>query len=221
MTLHLWSRGLCVLLGIRVTVLGTPCPAPSLRVGNHIGYLDIIVLSATSPALFVSKDDLATWPILGYLGRSVGTIFLDRTRSRAVAEVSTKMSHLFADNRAVIVFPEGTTTDGRTVGPFHSSLFEPALRGANRRETPVQAVALSYGARTARDPHDLAAWTGDATFLPHFWHLLCARGVTVKTHFAEPTTGHTDRRAAATAARDWIAAALGGEPAAHGLGHAP
>jgi 1-acyl-sn-glycerol-3-phosphate acyltransferase len=220
MTLHVWSRGLCVLLGIRIAVTGQPCAAPSLRVGNHIGYLDIIVLSATSPALFVSKDDLASWPILGYLGKSVGTIFLDRTRPRAVAEVSAQMASLFANNIAVIVFPEGTTTDGGEVAPFHSSLFEPALRAGGADGIPVQAVALCYTARDARDPATLAAWTGDATFLPHFWKLLRSRGVSVSAHYAAPATGAQDRRAAAAAARAWIAASLhggGGEPAADGL----
>lgn len=210
MTLHLWSRGLCRLLGVRVVVDGEAVRGPTLRVGNHLGYLDIIVLAATSPALFVSKDDLAGWPVLGYLGKSVGTLFLDRTRPRAVAEVGEGMMSLFRRGQSVIVFPEGTTTDGRAVASFHSSLFEPALK----MSIPIQAVALKY------EPSELASWTGDATFAPHFWRLLRAPNVMVTATFAEPVSSYSDRRAAAAGTRQWIEkAALSRKPATHGFSH--
>jgi 1-acyl-sn-glycerol-3-phosphate acyltransferase len=216
-TLHLWSRGLCRLLGIRVAVSGRACRGPSLRVGNHRGYLDVIVLASVSPALFVSKDDLAGWPVLGFLGKSVGTLFLDRTRPRAVAEVGAGMADLFARGQSVIVFPEGTTTAGDAPSPFHSSLFEPALRA----QVPVQPVALSFDARGSKDSPNLASWTGDATFLPHLWRLFCSGGLVAHLTFREPLSGFTDRRAAADAARVWITESLSGrgKPAAHGLGN--
>jgi 1-acyl-sn-glycerol-3-phosphate acyltransferase len=168
-------------------------------VGNHLGYLDVVALSASCPAIFVSKDDLAGWPVMGYLGKSVGTLFLDRARTRAVAEVGEAMRAAFAAGVSVIVFPEGTTTTGDRVGDFHSSLFEPALRA----DVPVRPVALSYA--TA----GLAAWVGDASFVPHFWRLLRARGLTARLVFGTARTGHSDRRAAARAAREWIVDALG------------
>jgi 1-acyl-sn-glycerol-3-phosphate acyltransferase len=203
--LHVWSRGLCFLLGIRVTVEGEVLRGPALRVSNHRGYLDIIVLAATAPALFVSKDDLATWPVLGVLGKSLGTIFLDRTRARGVADAGARMSAVFAAGESVIVFPEGTSTDGgedgATLTPFHSSLFEPALR-APGGGVPVQPVALDYRAGRA-----LATWTGDATFLPHFWKLLKTRGprvIDVNVVYGTAVTDTSDRRAAAAAARAWI-----------------
>jgi 1-acyl-sn-glycerol-3-phosphate acyltransferase len=221
-TLHAWSRGLCRLLGIRLEVRGVPCRGPSLRVGNHIGYLDVVVMAAASPSLFVSKDDLAGWPVLGFLGKSVGTLFLDRARPRAVAEVGEGMRALFARGQTVIMFPEGTTTAGDALQPFHSSLFEPALRAG----VPVQATALSYAPRDPRDPADLAAWTGDAAFVPHLWRLLCSRGLRARLVVQEAVADHPDRRAAAAATRAWIAGVLarlrhaGGEPAPHGVGHA-
>jgi 1-acyl-sn-glycerol-3-phosphate acyltransferase len=221
MTLHLWSRGLCRLLGIRIEVRGVPCRGPSLRVGNHTGYLDVVVLSAVAPAFFVSKDDLAGWPVLGYLGRSVGTLFLNRGRPRAVAETGEAMGKLFARNQSVIVFPEGTSTSGHDPAPFHSALFEPALRVNSGAGVPVQAVALSYDPRYSSDPDDLAAWTGSATFVPHLWRLLCSGGLNASAVFAEPVTNYGDRRAAATGTRNWIAAALSSrrETSSHGPGH--
>jgi 1-acyl-sn-glycerol-3-phosphate acyltransferase len=174
-----------------------------------------------SPALFVSKDDLAGWPVLGFLGTSVGTLFLDRTRPRAVAEVGARMTELFTTGRSVILFPEGTTTAGDEPGPFHSSLFEPALRAL----VPVQPVAISFVPRIAKkDNADLASWTGEATFLPHLWRLLCSGGLVARATFGNPLQEFTDRRAAAEAAREWIRDPLaetgsaGGKPAPHGLG---
>jgi 1-acyl-sn-glycerol-3-phosphate acyltransferase len=239
-TLHVWSRGLCRLLGIRTVVEGEACRGPALRAGNHLGYLDVVTLAAVSPALFVSKDDLAGWPVLGFLGKSVGTLFLDRARPRTVAEVGEGMRNLFALGQAVIVFPEGTTTRGDTLAPFHSSLFEPALRSC----VPVQAAAISYAPRHPSDGPDLAAWVGDEAFVPHLWRLFCSHGLTARVTFQEPVSVYLDRRVAAAATRDWIAARLsertdraqditgtevmdgatlrditGGEPAPHGLGH--
>lgn len=209
MTLHLWARGACRLLDIRLTNVGAAAPPPALIVANHRGYLDIIVLAATSPALFVSKDDLAAWPVLGFLGESLGTIFLDRTRARGVADAGARMSATFAASCAVILFPEGTSTEGgpegREVAPFHSSLFEPALRA----RIPVQPVALDY--RTGRA---LAAWTGDDAFLPHLWKLLRACGewgepvIDVRVTYGATSIEAPDRRTAAEAARDAILQAL-------------
>ncbi len=199
--LHVWARGVCRVLGLRVEVAGTMCRAPALYVGNHVGYLDIIVLAATAPALFVSKDDLAHWPVLGFLAASVGTIFLDRTQPRAVIEAGERMAALFARDVSVIVFPEGTTTDGRDLAAFHPALFEPALRAREGDGIPVQAIAIRYEAGAA---HDLAVWTDDATFLPHFWKLLRARDIRANVWCAPPVTGFADRRAAAAETRAWI-----------------
>ena len=205
-TLSLWSRGLCRLLDIRVTTQ-EPFTAgrnqPRLLVSNHIGYLDVIVLASVSPALFVSKDDLAGWPVMGSLAKSVGTLFLDRKRPRAVAEVAAGMQRAFADGESVIVFPEGTTTNGKTVEAFHTALFEPALRAA----IPVQAAVLQYRIRSDLDPAGMAAWTGDASFVPHLYRLFCGHGLNVRIVFQEATVGMevaTDRRTVAMGIQAWM-----------------
>ena len=133
---------------------------PLLLACNHIGYLDVIVLASVSPALFVSKDDLARWPVLGPLARSVGTLFLDRNRPRAVAEVGEGMRRIFAADEAVILFPEGTTTHGDTVGPFHTALFEiggnhEAERLFKRGWDTIVALRLRFG--YSRERLDTAA----------------------------------------------------------------
>lgn len=253
--LHLWARGVCRILGVRIVATGRMCRAPALHVSNHVGYLDVIVLAATAPALFVARDDLARWPLLGFLAASTGTVFLDRTRPRAVVAAGERMAEHFAAGASVIVFPEGTTTDGATVAPFHASLFEPARRAQAGDTIPVQAIAVRYegrparGARGAQDEtngrhgtsrgtgppdargtpepktrtgggdtspqpghdrasHPRAVWTGEATFLPHLWKLLCADGLTARIWCAPAVTGFADRRAAAAEARAWIASVL-------------
>lgn len=209
-TLHLWARGTCRILGLRVEASGSACRSAVLCVSNHTGYLDIVVLAATGPSLFVSKDDLARWPVLGSLAASVGTVFLDRTRARGVVDAAARMADLFTAGVPVILFPEGTTTDGGRYGhepaPFHAALFDPAIRAG----VPVQAVALDY-----RKGRPFAVWTGHETFLPHFWKLLCTSGVTVRARYAEPVPGHTNRHVAAGAARSWIVETLRSTTDAH------
>jgi 1-acyl-sn-glycerol-3-phosphate acyltransferase len=205
-TLSFWSRGLCRLLGLRIAAQGPLAAArPRLIASNHIGYLDVIVLSSIAPALFVSKDDLAGWPVLGPLGKSVGTLFLDRARPRAVAEVAAGMQRAFAAGESVIVFPEGTTTRGETVEAFHTALFEPALRAS----VAVQGTLLAYAPRSSRDPADMAAWTGDAAFVPHLYRLFRGRGLDVRAVFQPQGAASTDRRAAANQVRDWMTETLG------------
>jgi 1-acyl-sn-glycerol-3-phosphate acyltransferase len=217
LVMHVWSRGLCALLGIRVTAQGSPRTAPArapvLIAANHIGYLDVIILASISPALFVSKSELAGWPVLGKLARSVDTLFLDRNRARAVTEVAAGMVGHFAAGERVILFPEGTTTQGNTVGPFHSALFEPALRAG----VPVQGAALRYAPRSSADPADMAAWVGDASFVPHLYSLFRGGGLAVAVTFQEERVPATDRRETAEAVRAWIVDTLEGTEGVDGV----
>jgi 1-acyl-sn-glycerol-3-phosphate acyltransferase len=215
--LSLWSRGLCGLLGIRLRVQGAPPQGPALIASNHLGYLDVIVLAAAHPALFVSKSDLAGWPVMGALARSVETLFLERDRPRAVTEVCRGISRLFEAGAPVIVFPEGTTTLGESVGPMHAALLEPALRAG----IPVRGAALSYARRSEKDPRDLAAWVGDASFVPHLYNLFRSRGLEATVRFRPGDCAARERREAAAELRAWMLEALNdsGKVAEHGLGH--
>jgi 1-acyl-sn-glycerol-3-phosphate acyltransferase len=103
------------------------------------------------------------------------------------------------------VFPEGTTTRGETVEAFHTALFEPALRAS----VAVQGTLLAYAPRSSRDPADMAAWTGDAAFVPHLYRLFRGRGLDVRAVFQPQGAASTDRRAAANQVRDWMTETLG------------
>jgi 1-acyl-sn-glycerol-3-phosphate acyltransferase len=146
---------------------------------------------------------------MGPLGKSVGTLFLDRERPRAVAEVSQGMRRAFGEGLSMIVFPEGTTTPGETVAAFHTALFEPALRA----DVPVQGVLLSYAPRHGRDPSDLAAWTGDASFVPHLYRLFRSGGLKVEARFKFAERSGGDRRAVAARVREWMLEEISGTAA--------
>lgn len=221
--LSLWSRGLCRLLGIRLRVQGAPPRGPVLVAANHLGYLDVIALAAARPALFVSKADLSGWPVMGALARSVETLFLERERPRAVAEVCQGMSRRFEAGASVIVFPEGTTTRGASVGPMHAALLEPALRAG----VPVIGAVLTYARRREKDPEDLAAWVGDASFVPHLYRLFKSRGLEATVRFRGEACAAPGRREAAAELRAWMLESLDAarapeasrEVPEHGLGH--
>src|SRR5881397_1226391 len=115
--LHCWCRFACRVLGIRVTTYGA-MPRSSLLVCNHLSYLDIIVLSSIRPCVFVAKRDFAGWPLFGWLARAAGTIFVDRSSRLAASRGVDSMRKAIESGVVVVLFAEGTSSDGATVLPF-------------------------------------------------------------------------------------------------------
>jgi 1-acyl-sn-glycerol-3-phosphate acyltransferase len=153
--------------GITVEVRGTPSVEPgTLFVANHISWADIPVLGAVIDAYFVAKADIADWPLVGKGARRLGTLFIQRERRHGVSAQADAIRDRLAAGQSVILFPEGTTSDGTGLLPFRSSLF--AAAGAARR---IQPVALVYAAPDggALPPERLAeiAWVGDEALLPN------------------------------------------------------
>src|SRR6266699_4534623 len=112
--LHRWSRFACRVLGIRVTTRGS-MPSSGLLVSNHLSYLDIVVLSSVQPCAFVAKRDVARWPLFGWLAHAAGTIFVDRERKFSSPKVVSGIRDAIAGGSVVVLFPEGTSSDGSTV----------------------------------------------------------------------------------------------------------
>ncbi len=198
-----WHRGVLSLLGIRLEALGRPVDAPTLIVANHISWVDIAALGALCPGHFVAKSEIEGWPVLGWLARQAGTFYIKRGDRKASAAVATRMTEAFVRDQSVLLFPEGTSTDGRQVRPFHARLFAAAIEAG----CPVQPVALHYPDRSGAI-HPAAPFIGDDTLLHHLWGLLRARGeLAVELRFLAPElpTGLT-ARALATRAREVIVA---------------
>lgn len=187
---RLWARGLVGLMGVRVEVSGLPPGKPFFLVANHLSYLDILVLGSRLGSTFVSKHELAHWPVLGHLARITGTIFVNRTRKRDALRVLEEIDRAIARGAGVVLFPEGTSSAGDRIYPLKSALLE----WAARREFPVHAAVLSY--RTdPPDPDAVAAvcWWGDATFTPHFLQFLTLRRVHARITFPDRPVIERDR----------------------------
>ena len=186
---------LCLkMLGIKVIIIGKRSKVkPTLYVANHSSYLDIPVLGALLPASFVAKAEVAGWPLFGLLAKLQQTIFIDRDPKHAI-EHSDDIKGRLQKGGNVILFPEGTSTDGNRTLPFKTSMFSVAsLRIAGRNgEEPltiqpvsVTCVALD-GMPTGRFMRPLYSWFGDIGLVPHLWNFLTLGELTVVVEFHPP-----------------------------------
>jgi 1-acyl-sn-glycerol-3-phosphate acyltransferase len=188
------SRGVLSSLGIQYSVHGTP-PSDGLVVSNHLSYLDILIHSSVMPCAFVSKTEINKWPYFGVAARAGGTLFIDRSSRASVAAVAAEMTRRLKLPIPVLLFPEGTSTDGSQLLPFHTSLFEPAVK-AGALVTPAAVRYVIQGGV----PESELCWYGNAPFLPHLWKALGTPGFSARVAFGTPAA-YADRREASRSAR--------------------
>jgi len=211
--LHEWCGVTLRRLGIKIESDGE-FPARGLLVSNHLSYLDILVFSALSPCVFVSKKEVRSWPLYGWLARVAGTVFVDRSRSADSYRANLGMGRALSEGNIVVLFPEGTSSDGTSLLPFHAALFEAAITS---RE-PVTAARISYAAEDGSVENDICYW-GTMSFGPHVLRFLSLRGVRARVRFAAEARMFEERRTAANATRDAVLA-LADATAAH-IGQPP
>jgi 1-acyl-sn-glycerol-3-phosphate acyltransferase len=200
-----WARKMLRTMGIALEVEGGPHPGGTLLVANHISWLDIMAVHAVCPrARFVSKADVRSWPLLSRLVDAGGTLYLERERKRDALRVVHAMAQALTAGDAVAVFPEGTTSDGHALLPFHANLLQAAIATG----TPVQPVALRFSDR--RDAVSRAVeFVGDTTLLQSLWRVASGEGVVARVRFLPPLpSSGADRRALAALLRDRIGVAL-------------
>lgn len=137
-----WHRHVCRAFNIKIEITGTPPTTASLIVANHISWFDISALGSVLAARYLSKYEVVTWPVVGWLAKKAGTLFIQRGANKATHSMG-KMTDALKEGSYVILFPEGTTTDGSSVRKFHARLFQSAIDS----QVPVQPVIISY-------PHD-------------------------------------------------------------------
>jgi 1-acyl-sn-glycerol-3-phosphate acyltransferase len=167
-----WARWVARVVGMKVVVDGDPPRPPFLLVSNHLSYVDIVAYATTIDCVFIAKSEIAHWPAIGRLARSIGTIFIDRESLTDLPRVLAVTRGALASGKGIVIFAEGTTTRGDRVQPFGSSLFElPA-----RDNLPVCYASITYRTPKAEAPaSNSICWWGDAEFLPHLLDLLEVR----------------------------------------------
>lgn len=175
-------------------------PAQGLVCSNHLSYLDILIYAAVLPCVFVAKREVERWPAIGALARCGGTIFLDRQSRLSADEVAHQMEHALRAGVAVLLFPEGTSTDGSSVLRFHPTLLEPAVR-AHAEITPA---AIGY--RWPGGEERAMCWYGDQPFLPHLLATLGRPGVAAEVDFYPERAPFAERKAAALELREKVEA---------------
>ena len=169
-------------------------PSSGLLISNHLGYVDILVLSAVAGPVFVSKMEVADWPLFGQAAIAGGTIFVDRSRRSAVAEVGERMREALAEDVPIVLFAEGTTSGGDALLPFKPSLFAPALALGCAMTPCALLYALPRG--SVRD--EVCYW-GDHELLPHLLNLLSHPELLATLRFGPPIARAEDRKAASGA----------------------
>lgn len=177
--LHEACSLICQCLSIGLTVEGIP-PAGGLLVSNHLSYLDVLLFGGVLPCVFVSKSEVRRWPMFGALARAGGTIFVERNRGAQSAEAAASMERKMTDGLPVLLFAEGTSSDGSEVLPFRSSLFEPAIRAG----VSVTPAAIGYGSSDASEAR--VSYWGEMVFFPHLFATLCLRDLHAAICFGEP-----------------------------------
>ncbi len=183
----LWHKGICYLFGIKVLIEGTPTKNEKvIFVSNHLSYLDIPVIGSLLRASFVAKKEVANWPVFGFLSRLQQTAFIDRNPKTA-ATGTRAVASMLEQGKKVILFPEGTSSDGRQVCPFKSSIFSIALSGdAEKNEVLIQPFTVRQENVQNQQERDNYAWYGDMDMPPHLWNFAKSTGATIRLIFHEP-----------------------------------
>ena len=197
---RLWGRAAAAVIGMRLDAGGVAPRPPFLLVVNHLGYADVVALAASCECVFVAKKEVAAWPLVGRLCRSMKTIFVDRRSRRDIPRALSLVEAALDEGAGVVLFAEGTSTRGRRVLPFKS----PLLEAAARRGLPVHYASLSYRTPPGEAPAGTSVcWWGDMTFPKHFFGLLKLKGFRADLAFGEEAIIEGDRKA--LAGRLWAA----------------
>jgi 1-acyl-sn-glycerol-3-phosphate acyltransferase len=203
---HWYHRQVCRLLGVRINVEGQiERDRPVLLVSNHTSWLDIPLLSAVAPVSFVAKKEVGTWPFVSALAKLQRTVFVDREKRAAVGDTASEIVNRLRAGDAIVLFAEGTSSDGNRVLPFMTSLFgaaKPSGRAIEQgpHDAQVQTLSIVYthlhGVRLNRADRPIVSWYGDMEMTSHAWQLLKAGplNATVKVGPPLPLESFADRK---------------------------
>jgi lyso-ornithine lipid O-acyltransferase len=184
------AGNVCALNGFELRVSGELPERPAILVCNHVGWQDPILILNVVPALGVAKHEVRAWPLVGEIARGLDFMFVDRGRPHSGARVLLRAKTLLERGASILTFPEGTTSPGDDVLPFHRGMFGLA----RLLDLPIVPIALRYA------DADMA-WVGDASFFPHFFKTIARRRTLADLEFGAPISPRADEPAEALAAR--------------------
>jgi 1-acyl-sn-glycerol-3-phosphate acyltransferase len=180
----LWSRAMCRILGIRVGKGGLPPDRGGFTVCNHASYIDVFAMGSIGPTVFLSNHEVKDWPLIGWLARLGGTVFVNRNSKRAALDAMREIERKIDLGITAIIFPEGTTSDGKSVRAFKSAFFNiPA-----RQKIDVRPVSIRYAGNIV----DGVAWYGGMKLWPHYWSIAGLRRIDVSVHFGPAISPQSD-----------------------------
>jgi lyso-ornithine lipid O-acyltransferase len=198
-----WLHRSCRLVlhraGIRTDCRG-PRPSRGLICANHLSYLDIVVCAAATPCVFVSKREVKSWPAFGFFAQFGGTIFLDRESRASADAAAVEMAEAMDNSVPVLLFPEGTSTDGAAVLRFHPTLLEPAIQ----RELQIVPAAIAYRVRGGEERD--VCYYDDISFVRHLLRTLGRTGIAAEVEFYPESLTYAERKAAALDLHDKVEA---------------
>jgi 1-acyl-sn-glycerol-3-phosphate acyltransferase len=177
------------LVGMRIQVIGKAPTPPFFLVANHLGYIDILLVRGAVKARFVSKAEVASWPVFGWLASLTDTLFLDRRNKRDLSRINDQLGSVLESGNGLIVFPEGTSSSGGLVKPFHAGLLAYPAESGLGAHTATLHYSVPDGSNAAFD----VCWWGDMTFLDHLYKLLRVPGFVGRITF-DPTPVHAAHR---------------------------
>lgn len=187
-----WSLGVAFIFNVKVTAEGTPPQAPFFLVSNHLSYLDIVPLFLNLKCTFVAKKEVRKWPVLGFMVSAVGVIFIDRSKRGDVRRVNRLLDKSLNKDQGLIVFPEGTSSSGEKVLPFHSSLLQiPATAGL-----PVHYCSLFYETAEGDMPavDSVCFFGARESFVQHIMKFAKTREITCVIRFGDDAVQSSDRK---------------------------
>jgi len=204
-----YHRLLCALIGVRVHVVGAPpSQRPLLILANHTSWLDITVITSVLSVVFVAKSEVATWPVFGLLAKLQRSVFVDRQRRHRSAETSAEIARRLVDGDPVVLFAEGTSSDGNRVLPFRTALIGTAqelLTVQNADRVTIQPLSVAYvgwqGLPLDRRQRTAVSWYGTVDLVPHLINIVRCGAIDVVLAWGEPVTydNRTDRKLLAKA----------------------
>lgn len=185
-----WSRTLLAIFGVKRVVSGElPQQKPLLMISNHVSWLDIFLIQSSLPVRFVSKAEVRHWPIFGWFADQTGTLFLERQSRRQTAVIGAEMCQALGQGHSLCFFPEGTTSTGRQLLPFKSSMFQCAVD----TQTPVFPMLVDYRLDDG-SPNTAIPFVGDMTFVVSLWNVLASPGGEARLTLGQSLPPEASRR---------------------------